>query len=245
MGPIARWLPGLSALIISSFESTGKAIVGSDSMRCVKYGNDMQNALIVVANPDPKSFNHALAYTVARAWSQLRINTVIRDLHAERFDPLLTLREIRGESSTDPGVQDHIKLLVNANLLCVVHPNCWGAPPAIMKGWMDRVFALNSAYSFEKGADHGDPPRGLLRVRAALVLNTSNTSYERETACFGDPLERIWHDCILGYCGVSHVTRRVFRVVSTSTVQERTAWLQQASGLAVQLAANVAPREAT
>ncbi len=59
-----------------------------------------------------------------------------------------------------------------------------------MKGWIDRVFAPNAAYAFEKGEDAGDVPVGLLSTRAALILNTGNTVPDREQSLFGDPLDR-------------------------------------------------------
>jgi len=47
-------------------------------------------ALVVLAHPDPASFNHAPARRVADCWSQFGIGMTWRDLHAERFDPVLT-----------------------------------------------------------------------------------------------------------------------------------------------------------
>jgi putative NADPH-quinone reductase len=75
---------------------------------------------------------------------------------------------------------------------------------------------------------------GLLSTRAAVVLNTANTPDEREQAVFGDPLERIWKDCIFGLCGVSDVRRRTFSVVVTSTQAEREAWLAEAREVVTQ-----------
>ncbi|HBX80737.1 MAG TPA: NAD(P)H dehydrogenase, partial [Propionibacteriaceae bacterium] len=56
-----------------------------------------------------------------------------------------------------------------------------------------------------------------LKARTAVVFNTSDTNTERELATFGDPLERIWRDCIFGFCGVTDVRRRTFGVMVTST----------------------------
>jgi putative NADPH-quinone reductase len=70
-------------------------------------------------------------------------------------------------------------------------------------------------------------PIGLLRARTALVLNTSNTRPDREARVFGDPLERIWKDCIFGLCGVASVERRTFGTIVTSTPAERQAWLEE------------------
>jgi putative NADPH-quinone reductase len=192
-------------------------------------------AMVVVGHPVPGSFNHALADAVTEVWRGLGCHVSCHDLTAEGFDPRLTAAETRGEATIDPLVQAHIRTLTSADLLCVVHPNCWGAPPAIMKGWMDRVFAPNAAYSFAKGADAGDAPMGLLPLRAALVLNTGNTPLAREAEVFGDPLERIWRDCVLGYCSAARVERTLFGVVATSTEAQRKAWLAEARQKALKL----------
>jgi putative NADPH-quinone reductase len=75
-------------------------------------------------------------------------------------------------------------------------------------------------------------PVGLLTTKAALIVNTGNTPIDREREAFGDPLERMWRDCILRYCGVRHVMRSLFGVVATSSPDERRAWLAETAGLA-------------
>jgi len=192
----------------------------------------IRRGLVVVAHPDPASFNHALAHAVAASWAAAGIVVKVRDLHAERFDPVLTLDEQRGRPATDPLVRDHIADVQSSRLLAIVHPNCWGAPPAIMKGWIDRVFAQDAAYAFEKGSGGGDVPIGLLAIERALVLNTGNTPVAREQEVFGDPLDRIWRQCVLHYCGVTQVERELFAVVADSTRQQRQIWLSRAAELA-------------
>lgn len=189
-------------------------------------------ALVVISHPVPSSFNHALAGAVRDAWAAAGAEVTFVDLHRERFNPVLDADEARGRPSSDLAVRRQIDLLWRADLIAVVHPNCWGAPPAMMKGWMDRVFAPGAAYAFAKGDDDGTSPVGRLNGKRALVLNTSNTAQAREETAFGDPLERIWRDCLLGYCGVSPVERRVFRIVATSTPAERRKWLADASHVA-------------
>ncbi len=189
-------------------------------------------ALVVVGHPAAGSFNRAIAEAIRATWQSAGCDVWFHDLVEEKFDPCLSAGEARGQASTDPLVQTHIAQLRQSDLLAVVHPNCWGAPPAIVKGWIDRVFAPDAAYGFAKGVDQGDVPIGLLTTKVALVVNTGNTPPERERAVFGDPLERMWRDCILGYCGVRHVTRSLFGVVATSSDDERRGWLAEASSLA-------------
>ena len=196
----------------------------------------MASAIVVVSHPDPNSFNHALAAVVSDIWAQSGYSTDLIDLHQIGFDPVMSVAEARGRASTEDSVVKQIELLAKCDLVGIVHPNCWGSPPAMMKGWMDRIFAPGAAYDFAKGADDGDAPVPLLKGKRALVLNTSNTSLERERAVFGDPLERIWRDCLLGYTGFDVIHREVFRIVATSTYDERQEWLSKASDLARSLA---------
>jgi NAD(P)H dehydrogenase (quinone) len=189
-------------------------------------------ALIVICHPAAGSFNHALAEAIREAWMAAGCDVVFHDLYAEGFDPLLSASEARGTPTSDETVMAHIADLRDSDLLAVIHPNCWGAPPAMMKGWIDRVFAPEAAYTFGKGADHGDEPTGLLRTRAALILNTGNTPAEREQNHFGDPLDQMWRRCILEFCGVKHVSRALFGVVATSSHDERRTWLEQAGRMA-------------
>jgi NAD(P)H dehydrogenase (quinone) len=211
-------------------QSTGCELAGLS--RIVMVDNKSMNALIVVGHPAPCRLNHALAAEIASTWRSLGCEVVCHDLAAEGFDPRLTADEARGNPTEDPLVQAYIMELRASDLLAVIHPNCWGAPPAIMKGWIDRVFAPNAAYTFAKGTDAGEEPVGLLRARAALVINTGNTPAAREQSVFGDPLERIWRDCVLRYCGVQHVIRSLFGVVATSTPDERERWLGEVRSLA-------------
>src|SRR5262249_51267074 len=189
-------------------------------------------ALVVVGHPAPQSFNRAIADAIRAAWERDGCDVRFHDLVEEGFDPCLTAEEARGQPSTDALVRRHIAELRTSDLLAVVHPNCWGAPPAIVKGWIDRVFAPDAAYGFAKGVDQGDVPIGLLSTKVALVINTGNTPPDREALVFGDPLDRMWRDCILRYCGVQHVMRSLFGVVATSSDDERRQWLAQAGSLA-------------
>ena len=194
-------------------------------------------ALVVVGHPAPGSFCRAIADRIRETWSAAGCQVRFHDLVEEDFDPRLTAAEARGQATADPLVRRHIAELRDSDLLAVIHPNCWGAPPAIVKGWIDRVFAPDAAYGFIKGVDQGDVPVGLLATKVALVINTGNTPLDREREAFGDPLERMWRDCILTYCGVGEVMRSLFGVVATSSEDERRRWLMEAATLAEKAAA--------
>ncbi len=189
------------------------------------------SALVVLGHPRTGSFNHAIAKRACATLRDLGHRVIFHDLHAEGFDPRLPTCEEPADGPVAPEVLAHCRELAQAEAIVVVHPNWWGQPPAVLKGWIDRVFRPDVAYRFLEGDDGAGVPLGLLRARVAIVLNTSNTAEGRETEVFGDPLARLWRDCIFGLCGVEVVHRRMFRIVCTSTPAQRAAWLDEAEAL--------------
>lgn len=186
------------------------------------------NILLVLGHPDPGSFNHAVAAAARAALEEGGHDVVFHDLCAEDFDPLLPAAEINTAAVLPEPVRRHCEELRSADGIVIVHPNWWGQPPAILKGWVDRVVRPGVAYRFEEGDGGEGVPVGLLKAKAAVVFNTSNTVEVRERTVFGDPLEALWRRCIFDLCGVRDFHRRTFRVVVTSTLDERQAWLEEA-----------------
>ena len=189
------------------------------------------NVLLLLAHPRPGSFNHALAHAAREQLEADGHRVVFHDLHAERFDPAIPPDESARAAVLPPAVAAHCADLAAAEGIVVVHPNWWGQPPAVLKGWIDRVVRPGVAYEFLEGDSGEGVPRGLLQARTAVVLNTSNTAPERERAVFGDPLETLWRNCVFGLCGVADVRRRTFGVVVASTAEQRRQWLAEARAL--------------
>jgi putative NADPH-quinone reductase len=187
----------------------------------------MVNILIILAHPTRGSFNHAIADIAVKTLTDIGHHVIFHDLYAERFDPVLPAGEIPKSAALDPDIQRYCDEIAAADGVVVIHPNWWGQPPAILKGWIDRVIRPGVAYEFLEGDSGEGVPKGLLKSKTALVFNTSNTPAEREIKVFGDPLETIWKNCIFGLCGVKNVYRKTFGVIVTSTPQRREGWLQE------------------
>lgn len=146
---------------------------------------------LILAHPWPGSFNHAIASTAARALLDAGHTVSVHDLYAEAFDPLLSAEEIPRDILLPDEIARHCAEIAAADGIVIVHPDWWGMPPAIMKGWIDRVLRPGVAYQFAE-TDSGEViPAGLLKAKAAIVFNTSNTPLRREIEVFGDPLERL------------------------------------------------------
>ena len=182
---------------------------------------------VILAHPDKTSFCSALAQTTVKTLRKNQHEVIFHDLYDERFDPLLYHGEFGREAALPESIRLHCNEIAAANGIVIVHPNWWGQPPAILKGWVDRIIRPGVAYCFDEGDSGEGVPRGLLKAHTAIVLNTSNTSAEREKNVFGDPLERIWKDCIFDLCGVKTFFRKMFRIIVTSTSRQRIEWLRE------------------
>jgi putative NADPH-quinone reductase len=185
------------------------------------------NVSIILAHPNPGSFNHAIATTSADSLRRNGHKVVLHDLCQEQFPPLLNAAELQKDARLEPVMARHCREIASADGIIIVHPNWWGMPPAILKGWIDRVLRMDVAYRFVADDKGEGVPVGLLKAKTAIVFNTANTPDDRERAVFGDPLETLWKKCVFDLCGVKNVQRRTFSVVVTSTPEQRARWLAE------------------
>ena len=185
------------------------------------------NISIILAHPNPDSLNHAIAEAARRVLTDKGYQVFYHDLYQEKFDPLIPAQEFPKDAVLPDEVARHCDEIAQADGIIIIHPNWWGQPPAILKGWVDRVIRPGVAYEFLEGDSGEGVPNGLLKAKTALVFNTSDTEASREQREFGDPLETIWKNCIFKLCGVENFYRKMFRIIVTSTHEQRTLWLHQ------------------
>jgi NAD(P)H dehydrogenase (quinone) len=105
--------------------------------------------LLVRCHPRGDSFNAALRDVAIQALATAGHDVDQRDLYAERFDPVLSTQE-RGAYSDAvplaPDVEDHVAALRHAEALLLIYPTWWFGMPAMLKGWLDRVWLPDVAF---------------------------------------------------------------------------------------------------
>ncbi len=184
--------------------------------------------LVILGHPNPgESFNRAIVNTVSRTLREMGHEPILRDLYAERFDPVMPMGEekLPIEELPEP-VRREIDLVRDADGFVFVHPNWWGTPPAVLKGWLDRVFRAGFAYSFS--------PDGVVSNftgKIAQVFTTSNTPRDVELEVYHDPLENFWKTIVFGLVGNKAFGRRNFEPIIMSTPEERAAWLAEVEAI--------------
>ena len=95
--------------------------------------------LIILAHPSKGSFNHAIARVVKKTLKDLGHKVIFHDLYNENFKPILPEKEIPRDGSYQKVIRQYCQELVSAEGIIIIHPNWWGMPPAILKGWVDRI----------------------------------------------------------------------------------------------------------
>jgi NAD(P)H dehydrogenase (quinone) len=154
------------------------------------------HAHFVLAHPEPQSFNAHLVRSGSAALSEAGWSVSVSDLYAMGFDPCERPEHYRDrpagarfdvqaeqKRASDAGampadVMSELALLDRADLLVLQYPMWWHLPPAMLKGWFDRVLAYGEAYAsnrrFEKGRFVGK------RAILSLTVGTSRATYAHD-----------------------------------------------------------------
>lgn len=136
-------------------------------------------SLVIYAHLNPFSFNHAIKEEVVRLLKEMEHEVKVSDLYEMDFKAVLKPEDLNlmysGSVAADVKVEQ--EKITWAERLILVYPIWWTGFPAILKGYIDRVFSYGFAYSFdEKGRIQ------LLKSKRALLISTHGQS------------EMIYHD---------------------------------------------------
>lgn len=155
---------------------------------------------IIVAHPNPASFTLTVARTYSQAVTAAGHSAILRDLYAMQFDPRLAANEIPG--AKDFGPRDDVKaeraLLADVEVFAFVYPLWLNAPPAILKGYLERVFGMGFAYGPAAGGT-----RQFLAGRSMISFTSSGAPNEwvKSTGAW-DALQKLFDEHFASVCGL-------------------------------------------
>jgi len=135
----------------------------------IVLGNPLKH-LIVVAHPLPDSVTMKLARSYALELEVLGHEWVMHDLYRLGFDPVLGFNELEPMAESPADVRAAQAAVTECGALTVIYPLWWASMPAILKGYVNRVFARGFAYEGQGGAT-----RGLLRGRSCVLVTLSGS----------------------------------------------------------------------
>lgn len=200
------------------------------------------NILIVFAHPEPKSFNGALFDTAVETLRAAGHTVATSDLYRLGFNPVsdrhnfstvndpaflkLQLEELHATETHGfaPQLETEIAKIEAADLMIWQFPLWWFGLPAILKGWVDRVFAMGRAYRYGHIYD-----TGVFRGKRALLSLTTGGPQEAYTAeGFNGDLDAILRPVqrgILEFTGFSVLAPQVHYQPVRVEPAQREAWL--------------------
>jgi NAD(P)H dehydrogenase (quinone) len=229
--------------------------------------------LTVYANPNPRSFCHAVLEQFSQGLASAGHTNEVVDLYAMKFDPVLklqdytnwidettpmeTLKEMIHTSSNgiewfftqrwlrNKDISDVVKLvrkfrprdvleqqekIAQAQALAIIAPVWFVGFPAILKGWIERVFTYGFAFSMKpdgwQGEIQGRIP--LFKHEKALIISTTLFNEKAYHAGLGQAMKRLIDDFGFRYPGIKNVEHVYFYSVSAVDAATRQDYLQQA-----------------
>ena len=130
----------------------------------------MSRVLIIFAHPSHQSYNFGILQKVVEGLGEKRHEIQVNDLYAQRFDPAMTEEELR-KQVPDTILREQEKVAW-ANTLFFIFPVWWWSPPAILKGWLERVLCLDFAFTYDIKRNGYV---GTLQNRKAVIISTGSS----------------------------------------------------------------------
>lgn len=159
--------------------------------------------LVIAAHPRAKSFNHAVVEAYMSALTERGHRVACRDLYAMGFNPVLSARDMaavsRGKPSRD--IRDEQNAIRRADVITLISPLWWSGFPAMLKGYLDRVFCAGFAYVI-KGQDYRP---GLSGKKGAVITTSGSTVEELKSAGTLRALKTIEDEGFMEFSGIELV----------------------------------------
>ncbi|MEJ8305676.1 NAD(P)H-dependent oxidoreductase [Saccharibacillus sacchari] len=163
------------------------------------------NLLLIYAHPNHKSLSYSFMQQVLRGADENREvkETRVLDLYEEGFDPVLMFNEEkrRRDMHADPELTRHRELMLWADKIVFVYPIWWGRPPAMLMGFIDKMFASNFAYR-DKG---GLLPEGLLKGKSVVCVSVMKGPTGYLQLWLGNAHRILMRKALFNYVGIKKV----------------------------------------
>ena len=183
----------------------------------------MKKILIINGHPDPKSLCHALAESYKRGADTNDAECKLIHLAELKFNPILSsgYREV---SELEPDLLAAQQDILHADHIVMVYPNWWGTYPALLKGFIDRIFLPGFAFKYRKDSPL---PAKLLKGKTARLIVTMDTPGWYYWLVNRSPGHNSMKKAILEFCGISPVRISSFAVIKNSDYEQRKKWLEE------------------
>lgn len=180
------------------------------------------NILIINAHPDAQSYCAELAKAYLKGATSTHDCELI-NLTDLAFDPILH-HGYRVKMELEPDLKTIQHKIANANHLVFVYPTWWGTYPALLKGFIDRVFLPGFGFKYRENSILWDK---LLHGKTARLIITMDTPRWYYNLFYRKPGVNSIKKCVLQFCGINPVRVTCFGPIKTSSFEQRQKWLKK------------------
>lgn len=159
------------------------------------------NYLIITSHPYDGSFNASIKTVAEQAISKKGHNVNVIDLIEDGFSPVMTGDDLKMWSQgkcNDPMVEKYQREIQKSDVIVFPFPIWWGAMPAVLKGFCDKVLLPGWAYRY---GDNGEMI-GMLTGKKAIVITTMETPIQVFNDYFNNPVNGAFIKDTLQVCGL-------------------------------------------
>lgn len=181
------------------------------------------NILVINGHPDPESFCAALSEAYIQGAADSGAEVRYLDLGKLKFDPILKYG-YRQRTELETDLIEAQELIRWANHLVFVYPTWWGAMPALLKGFIDRVFLPGFAFKYRKDSPLWDK---LLTGKSAHLIVTMDTPSWYNRWINRHAGHNVMKRNILQFCGITPVRITEITPIKPSAKEQRAKWLEQ------------------
>jgi 1,4-dihydroxy-2-naphthoate octaprenyltransferase len=181
------------------------------------------DVLLINGHPRNDSFSESLVNAYLEGAKTAGVNVNYLKLADLSFNPNVVTLSPR-DQHFEPDIAEAQQLIAAANHLVFVYPTWWGTMPAILKGFIDRVFTPGFAFEHIEGGTGYAP---LLRGKSAQVITTMDSPKWVYRLIYRSPGHNAMRRATLEFCGIKPVSILNFSSVRKSTLSQRTRWIQK------------------
>ncbi len=188
----------------------------------------MKNILVINAHPNKESFNYAIAETYVKSALTIGNTVDVIQIVDLKFNPILE-HGYQKRTELEPDLLLAWEKIKRANHIVVVMPIWWGAMPAGLKGFFDRLFLPGMAFKYRENSVWWD--KLLIGKTAHIIVTMDTPAWYYKIFYRNAGISQLKRN-ILQFCGIKPVKTTIISPIKNSTLEFRLNWLKKIAEIA-------------
>lgn len=189
--------------------------------------------LLIYANPSSKSLSCSLKASFLQGAKKAGHQVEVIDLYAEQFNPVLSEAEAKGKIGE--ALKNHQAMIRQAHYLVFIFPIWWFRAPAILEGWIDKIFTSGFAFKYKPITRTFGIPIGLLSDKKAVVITPYGAPGWAIKFFYGNLAWRRFKRGVLHFFGIKKIFHFPCYSAPYVSKERKQKWLKEVERLAQEL----------